>query len=171
MCVCVCVCYCPPVCEYCPNYEVVVLQSQTLTTSDIVSVAHFCIAYLLKFSCPLLLSSNIRPGEAAHFLTAASAINVSPHGIIYPPGFHPSPSQYTKKLFPPPPYLSLPYLCYFSLISPLPHLPNCGHLISLSAAEISFSMAFSCCSSVATTAPRDPPLMACLLCAFLEDRP
>ena len=42
------------------------LQTQTLTTLDLGSVANCYIAYLLNPSRPLFLSSDVRPGEADH---------------------------------------------------------------------------------------------------------
>ena len=95
-CVCVCV-YWPSVREVCPNYEVVVFQPLTLTTPDLASVAYCYIAYLLNPPHPLFLPSDVHPGEAAHSCPAAPAIDVSPHGIIRPPGRHPSLSWHTEK--------------------------------------------------------------------------
>ena len=86
---CCCCCYWPPVCEVCPNYEVVEFQPRTLTTPDLGSVA-YCYVLLLDPSYPLLLPSKVLPP-----LPSSSVFPL--HSIIFPPGRHTSPSHHIEK--------------------------------------------------------------------------
>ena len=86
-------CYLPPPHEVCLNYEVVVFQPWTLTTTDLGSVAYCYVAYLLDPTYPILLPSNVLP------LQSSPSILV-PHGIIRPLDHTPSPYQNTQKPLP-----------------------------------------------------------------------
>ena len=76
MCVCVCVCVCnqPPVCEMCPNYEVVVLKPWTVTPTHLCYVAYH---YTFKLAIPPQL-----------FLLPLSGLFIST-SFLLPPHPHP----------------------------------------------------------------------------------
>ena len=85
---CVCVCYCPPVREVCPNHEVVMFQSRTVTTLKPIPCRLFLYSLLLNPPLPLLLPSDVfprggyTPAPPPHPPTSA----LLPHVIIRPNG-------------------------------------------------------------------------------------
>ena len=107
---CCCCWYWPPVCEVCPNYEVAEFQNWTLTTTDLGYFA-YCYVQLLNSTHPILL-----PYEVPYHPPSSSVLHL--HGIIWPPGRHPSPSQHTKKT-PPPSLISPVTTIARLLLSPL----------------------------------------------------
>ena len=137
-----CFCYWPPVCEVCPNYEVVEFQPRTFTTPYLGSVAYFYVAYLLKPPHLLLLPSNVLPPQM-------SSSALVPHGIIRPPGHHPSPSQNTKTLHPHFPHPSLPETDSSSTPSSPPFLLYSCRRRYHAATKTYFNIAFIFCSTAA----------------------
>ena len=131
-----CVCYWPPISEICPDYKVVMFQPQTLTTTDLGSVANFYIAYLLNYPQPLLLPYNVCPGGVSPLLSQLPShqrpffwrtILSSHPGVTR---LHPG---IPKKLHPRPPHPSLTESDSSSTPSTLSCLQNYRNHRSLSA--------------------------------------
>ena len=92
------------------------------------------------FGCPYGGGTTFSPPPPPPTSTLLS------HGIIRPPGRHPSPSQYTKNTSPLPNHL-LSESNSSSPPSPLPHLMDSCCYHSLAAAKISSNVHLSCFSA------------------------